>query len=608
MSIGIETTISQRMDRMRRYLKENGLSAFIIPSNCEHFGEYVQEHFKAREWMSGFTGSAGTLVITLHDAALWTDSRYFVQAAKELDESCIKLMKLKMPGTPSITQWIKENAAGKVGVDAKLYSVYDFAVLSNELKPMILVAADDPFSLSEYNIWPNRQPEQFGRIEMRGYEITGELVKSKYNRLVKELEPFFLPAEKFAYIVTACDDIAWLCNIRGNDIEYNPVVESYAIVDEKGINLFCNLQNSPSAIGGLLRKAGIKVHDYYEFRDFLSNIHSESVIIYPPCTLSQNDYLIISGKGRICIPDTSKGGIIANMKSIKNETEINGFKKAFTFDGIAWCRLLKYIYESIENGYILDEYSIGEKLIELRAECPDYRGESFEPIIAFGASAALPHYSATKESSNAIGRNNFLLMDTGAQYTFGTTDTTRTIAIGELDNEQKLYYTLVLKGMIDLSMAKFPAGTRGSQLDILARGPLFNHAAMYYHGTGHGIGHNLCVHEGPQSIRMEENPVTIKAGMVMSNEPAIYFEHKWGIRTENIICAKNWVNNEFGQFLRFETFTLVPIDTKPIIYKMMNKDEIDWINSYNAAVYNNLEPYMENDEKVWLKKYIKNTL
>lgn len=601
----IEITISQRMDRMRRYLSDKGLSAFIVPSNCEHFGEYVQEHFKARQWLSGFTGSAGTLVITLQEAALWTDSRYFVQAAKELDGTGIKLMKMKMPETPSIPQWLKENAHGKIGVDAKLYSVNDFSALSNELLPLELCAMEDPFFLPEYNIWPSRMPEQFGRIELRGYEITGELVKSKYNRLVKELEPLFLPAEKFAYIVTTCDDIAWLCNIRGRDVEYNPVVESYAVVDEKGINLFCNTQNSPAAITGLLKKAGIKVHDYSRFRSFISNIPEDSVRIYLPDKLSQSDYLLISGNGRHCIPDRSTGGIIANMKSVKNETEINGFKKAFVFDGIAWCKLLKYIYDSVESGKVLDEYSIGERLIELREECPDYRGESFEPIVAFGASAALPHYSATKECSNRVGTGNFLLMDTGAQYTFGTTDTTRTIAIGELDEEQRLFYTLVLKGMIGLSMAKFPQGTRGSQLDILARGPLFNHAAMYYHGTGHGIGHNLCVHEGPQSIRMEENPVTIKKGMVISNEPAIYFENRWGIRTENVICARDWVKNEFGQFLEFDTFTLVPIDTKPIIYEMLNKEEKNWLYNYNTTVYNSLEPYLETGEKVWLKEYIK---
>lgn len=605
MNNEIETiTISQRLERMRKFLINKGLSAFVIPSNCEHFGEYVQEHFKAREWMSGFTGSAGTLVITLTDAALWTDSRYFVQAARELDGSGIKLMKLKMPGTPTIAQWLAEKRAERVGVNATLYSVTDFATLSKELKPIELVAEEDPFSMSEYNIWPTRKPEQFGRIELRGYEITGELVKSKYNRLVKELEPYFLPAKKFAYIVTTCDDIAWLCNIRGNDVEYNPIVESYAVVDEKGINLFCNMEKSPSAIEGLLKKAGIRVHNYFEFRDFLSALPQDAVRIYLPDKLSFSDYLRISGNGRICVEECSRGGIIANMKSVKNETEINGFRKAFIFDGIAWCKLLKFIYGSIEKGNALDEYSIGEKLMELREECPDYRGESFEPIVAFGASAALPHYSATKESSNAIGSNNFLLMDTGAQYTFGTTDTTRTIAIGELDDNQKLYYTLVLKGMINLSMAKFPTGTRGSQLDILARGPLFNHAAMFYHGTGHGIGHNLCVHEGPQSIRMEENPVTIKNGMVISNEPAIYFEGKWGIRTENVICARDWVKNEFGCFLRFETFTLVPIDKKPLVISILNKEEIDWLNSYNETVYKTLEPYLVESEKRWLKKYI----
>lgn len=312
------------------------------------------------------------------------------------------------------------------------------------------------------------------------------------------------------------------------------------------------------------------------------------------------EYKILKDTGASFIHDTCIGGLVNMLKSIKNECEISGYRKAFLKDGIAWCKFFKYIDDSLKGGKELDEYSLGVKLIEFRKECEEYRGESFEPIIAFGKGAALPHYSATANNSGKIGTDNFLLMDTGAHYWFGTTDTTRTIPIGTISETQKRHYTLVLKGMIDLACAKFPKNTRGSQLDILARGPLFNDALMYFHGTGHGVGHYLCVHEGPQSIRMEENPVTLSPGMIMSDEPAIYFEGEYGIRTENVILVNNWRKNNMNEFYQFETMTLVPIATSCVIKELLTKEESEWIENYNNTLRTKLAPYLSPEENEWL--------
>ena len=313
--------------------------------------------------------------------------------------------------------------------------------------------------------------------------------------------------------------------------------------------------------------------------------------------------MLSNGDGITIVDDPVAGGALNHMKSIKNDVEIEGFRRAYLYDGVAWCKLLKFIDDSLKDGNSLTEYEIGEKLIEFRKDRIEYRGESFEPIVAYGPNGALPHYSATAEKSDIVPAEggNFLLMDTGAQYIFGTTDTTRTIPVGELDEDKKKFYTLVLKGMISLSMAKFPKGTRGAQLDILARGPLFGEGAMYFHGTGHGTGHYLCVHEGPQSIRMEENPVTLEPGMVMSNEPAIYFNGRYGIRTENVIAVKGWKETEFNKFYEFETFTLVPIATSCLLPELLSTPEKEWLNEFNARVCREITPLLENEaERNWL--------
>ena len=478
--------------------------------------------------------------------------------------------------------------------------------------------------------------------------FTGEDTTSKYAGVLEKLAAC-AASGKFAYIVTACDDVAWLCNIRGNDIEYNPVAQSYAVVTEECIHLFVAVDKLEREAKEYLVEQDVVLHQYDEFEQFLKQLGPDVLRICSKSKISVRDFNalcaasnieavsgtadVVSGTvdavsgtvdaaiGEVRFADDPVlGGTINRMKAVKNDVECEGFRRAYLYDGVAWCKLLKYIDDSLKNGKNLSEYEIGEKLIEFRSENLEYRGESFEPIVAYGPNGALPHYSATKENCSVVpaegyavvpaegyaagsgkADGNFLLMDTGGQYLFGTTDTTRTIPGGELDEDKKKFYTLVLKGMISLSMAKFPAGTRGASLDILARGPLFNEGVMYYHGTGHGIGHYLCVHEGPQSIRMEENPVTLEQGMVMSNEPAIYFAGKYGIRTENVILVQPWKKTEFNQFYEFETFTLVPIATSCVLPQLLTAPEIEWLNNYNAKVFEMISPLLgDQAEKQWL--------
>lgn len=580
---------------LRQKLSEMGVSAVIIPTNDPHFGEYTQDYYKIREWLSGFNGSAGTLVVTENSAALWTDSRYFIQAQAQLQGSNIRLMKLKMPGTPSIAEWILSQYpdGGKVAIDAALFSYSEYKTLQNELKPCTIELIEDLFS----SIWTQRPPLRFNPIISLETKYAGESAKSKFNRVLEALN---IKEQRFVYVVSACDEVAWLCNIRGADIDYNPVAQSYAVVNNNAVHLFVNLESLDENVTKQLTSEGIELHPYNSFTQRLKEIPASVLRICSKSKITVRDYNALNIPGSQFIEDPTLGGTINYFKSIKNNWEKEGFRKAFLEDGKAWCKLLKFIDESISSGEEINEYMIGEKLIEYRKECSDYRGESFEPIVAFGKAGALPHYSATEESSQKIGIDNFLLMDTGAHYPYGTTDTTRTIPIGNLNPKQKRHYTLVLKGMISLSMAKFPSGTRGSQLDILARGPLFSDGVMYFHGTGHGIGHYLCVHEGPQSIRMEENPIALAGGMVISNEPAVYIADEYGIRTENVILVKECEYNSFNTFLDFETLTLVPIEVSCVLPELMTQQEIKWINEYNAKVCSTITPFLDTQTAQWL--------
>ena len=591
---------TKALGMLRQKLSEMGVSAVIIPTNDPHFGEYTQKYYKIREWLSGFDGSAGTLVVTEKSAALWTDSRYFIQAQEQLKGSDIRLMKLKMPQTPAIWEWILNQYpdGGKVAIDRALFSYSEYEKLQQELKPCTVELVDDLFA----DIWENRPQLVFNPIISLDVKYAGESAKSKFNRVVEALN---INEQMFVYIVSACDQVAWLCNIRGTDIDYNPVPQSYAVVTNTAVHLFIDLNSVSDELNKYLTSQGIELHPYTSFTQTLQQIPASTLRICSKGSVTVRDYNALDIPGATFIEDPTLGGTINYFKSIKNNWEKEGFRKAFLEDGKAWCKLLKYIDDSLASSQPINEWTVGEKLIEFRKESPDYKGESFEPIVAFGKAAALPHYSATEESAQTIGNNNFLLMDTGAHYPYGTTDTTRTIPIGTLTEQQKRHYTLVLKGMIALSMAKFPQGTRGSQLDILARGPLFGDGVMYFHGTGHGIGHYLCVHEGPQSIRMEENPVALAQGMVISNEPAVYIPDQYGIRTENVRLVKECEYNSFNTFLNFETLTLVPIDLSCVLPQLLSQSEKDWINSYNMHVCNTIAPYLDMETAQWLSNKYK---
>ena len=588
-------TSSERQNAVRDYLKKCSADAIIIPSGDNHFGEYYQEYYACRKWVSGFTGSAGTLVVTSKSAALWTDSRYFVQAEKELLGSGIILMRMKLEGTPSIPEWIKKEIGnrGKVVLNGSLVSKSEFESLSKSLNPLLVKSIEDPFTL----IWEDRPILKFKKVISLDISLTGENITSKLERVKTSIPPF----GKFAYVISTCDDIAWLFNLRGTDIPYNPLFASYSVITKERTFLFVNDNVIENTLEKELNLQGVDVLNYNNIGQFIASFEHDVTLIAPSDKIAISLYNEAINGGVKFIADEIKGGITGALKAVKNSTEQNGFREAMKRDAVAWVKFIMFMESELEKGPAsLTEHILAEKFANLRAESPDYRGESFHPIVAFGENAALPHYSPEENKPVTICKEGFLLVDTGAQYIYGTTDTTRTFALGELREEQKSDYTLVLKGMINLSRAVFPKGTRGSSLDFLARGPVCSAGKLYSHGTGHGIGHYLCVHEGPQSIRMEENPVELKPGMVTSNEPAVYVSGSYGIRTENVILCKEFKTNLYGTFYDFETLTLVPIDTRAVIVSLLGQDEMDWLNNYHKIVFDTISPLLNKQEAEWL--------
>ena len=585
-----------RQSRLRRYLKEAAIDAFIIPSSDTHFGEYVQKYYNCREWLSGFSGSAGIMVVTNNASALWTDSRYFSQAAKELEGSDTILMKLRIEGTPSISQWLKEQLpqGAIIGIDGSLFSVNEYQNLINELNPLVLKEQEDPFKL----LWEDRPAINFsGPIKLPD-EITGESTISKHTRVVASLPV----KENFLYLISSCDDIAWLCNLRGRDIDYNPLFYSYAAITSHKIYLFTAGHLKEEFKRALSDCHLTEVLDYDAFLSSVKEYDLNCIRVASPDKISISVYRSAVANGARFVPDNIRGGAVGALKAIKNEVEMNGFRKAMLEDGVAWVKFWMYLEEQLQvNDIEITEHSLADKMIKIRSESSNYMGESFAPIVAWGSNAALPHYSPSAVGSAGIEKKGFILVDTGAHYIFGTTDTTRTISLGNLTPGQKIDYTLVLKGMINLSRAIFPKGTRGSSLDFLARGPICTTHKYYMHGTGHGVGHFLCVHEGPQSIRMEENPVTIEPGMITSNEPAVYIKDEYGIRTENLILCKEDKVNESGVFYSFETLTLVPVDLSAIDKRFLNEEDVSWLQNYHNKVYRQLSPYLNNSQKEWLR-------
>lgn len=593
--------IKQKIEKLRSYLRKNGLDAFIIPSTDPHFGEYVQEHYKCREWISNFDGSAATVVITLKEAALWTDSRYFVQASEQLQGTSIKLMKLKAPETPSISEWLtavlEEGSA--IGLNSMLFSKAEVNNYQKNLAPLELRLCTDPFAA----IWSNRPALKNSAARVVSLELCGSTTESK----LKDINNMLKVDQGYAYILSSCDSIAWLCNIRGNDIPFNPLLYSYLIFGTLGTHLFISPESIGQSVKEHLHSSNIEIHDYKDFAHFVANLDSNLVRIAPLDQISAKVYDLALERNSTFTPDTIVGGVVGALKAIKNHVEIAGFKKAMVTDAIAWIKFWIFIEENLSNSTIaLTESLLAEKIAEFRSLSKDYYGESFSPIVAYGKNGAMPHYSPCALNPVNIERENFLLVDTGAHYPFGTTDTTRTFALGTLSKEQKQDYTMVLKGMINLSLAKFPKGTRGASLDILARGPIYSVGKMYMHGTGHGIGHNLCVHEGPQSVRIEENPVAIEPGMILSNEPAIYEQGRYGIRIENVLLCKRWKESSFGEFYCFETLTMIPIDKTGIDLSLLGAPELEWLNSYHKMVYEKLSPSLELKEQKWLAEKTSN--
>lgn len=588
-------TINERIAALRAYIASKDIQAFIIPSTDPHLSEYVASHWQSREWISGFTGSAGTVVVTAGEAGLWTDSRYFLQAARQIEGTDIVLYKEMLPGTPDIPAFLNSRLqeGDTVGIDGKMFSAAAVEHLQKELdKSRIHVKSiADPMQL----LWSDRPAMPSEPAYVYDTKYAGKSFAEKLAAVRKEMEA----AGAEALLLPALDEIAWLLNIRGNDVHCNPVAVSYLLVEKQGVHYFIQPRKVTAGLASYLNANDISVHAYEEIEDYLRNLTSRNILVNP----AKTNYAIYSAIRPGCriIEGASP---VTLLKAVRNEQEIAGLHAAMQRDGVALVKFLKWLEEAVHAGRET-EISIDRKLHAFRAEQPLYMGESFDTIAGYKAHGAIVHYEATPETDAALKPEGFLLLDSGAQYLDGTSDITRTIALGNLTEEEKTDYTLILKGHIALATAVFPEGTRGAQLDVLARMPIWKRHMNYLHGTGHGVGHFLNVHEGPQSIRMNENPIALQPGMVTSNEPGVYKAGSHGIRTENLMLTVAAGEGMFGNYLKFETLTLCPICRKGIIKEMLTAEETGWLNEYHRTVYEKLSPYLDNDEKEWLKEACK---
>ena len=593
-------TVNQRIEALREVMKREHLAAFIFPSTDPHQGEYVPDHWKGREFISGFNGSAGTAVVTLTSAALWTDSRYFIAAEEQLKGTEFQLMKLKMPGTPTIAEWIgKECGAGaEVAADGMVNSASFVKELISDLRQqggITLRTNLDPLA----QIWTNRPPIPENPVELYPLKYAGESCGSKIARIRKALR------EKHAdgMLMSALDDIAWTLNLRGTDVHCNPVFVSYLLISSKDVTLYINKVKLTPEVESYLKAEGIAVAPYEDVTKGLKDYFEYNILLDP----DEVNYTLYKQVSREIVEAESP---VKRMKTIKNPTEIAGFKSAMLKDGIAMVKFLYWLQKELPapvgegpgmGSVSLTEISVDQKLTSLRAEQPDFRDISFDTIAGYQAHGAIVHYEATPETDIPLNPEGFLLLDSGAQYLDGTTDITRTIALGPLTEEQKKVYTLVLKGHIQIELCKFPSGASGTQIDILAREAMWREGLNYFHGTGHGVGTYLNVHEGPHQFRMEWKPAPLVAGMTITDEPGVYLEGEFGVRIENTLLITPYKETEFGKFLQFESLTLCPIDKSPIIKDLLLQEEIDWLNEYHQRVFDTLSPHLNDEEKAWLK-------
>lgn len=599
--------IIDRLAELRDWMKGERLDAFVFPSTDAHHGEYVPDHWKGREFISGFNGSAGTAVVTMDDAALWTDSRYFLAAEEQLAGTGFRLMKIKIEGTPSISQWLGRKLSAvngaQVGVDGMVNSVNDVEQMMAELRAQggITVRTNiDPLRF----VWHDRPGIPADKVNVHPVKYAGESAQSKLGRIRRAL------AERHVdgMLVSALDDIAWTLNLRGTDVHCTPVFVSYLLVDKQKTTLFINpdkisqlmdeevRENGLSTAAEYLKTIGVEVAPYETVAEGLKRYEGYNILMDPDETC----FSLYQKAAARCVVDRAPSPI-PSMKILKNATEIQGYRHCMVRDGVALVKFLMWLKPAVEQGGVT-EISADAMLTRLRSEQALFRDISFDTIAGYGPHGAIVHYEATPETDVELHPKSFLLLDSGAQYLDGTTDITRTIPLGPLTDEERHVYTLVLKGNIDIAMCKFPANSSGTQIDILARQAMWREGLNYLHGTGHGVGSYLSVHEGPHQFRMEWKPEPLRSGMTITDEPGLYLSGRFGARTENVLLVKDYTETEFGRFLQFEPLTLCPIDKEPIVRELLTDEESEWLNRYHEMVYEKLSPHLDADEQAWLRE------
>lgn len=591
--------INQRLEKLREVMRREHLSAFIFPSTDAHQSEYVADHWQGRAWISGFNGSAGTAVVTMYSAALWTDSRYFIAAEEQLRGTEFQLMKLKVEGTPTISDWIaselsqNEDECREVGLDGMVNSYNDTMALISDLRKAGGITVRTNFDPLE-QIWMNRPAIPENPVEIQSLNFAGETVDDKIQRIRKALREHHADG----ILVSALDDIAWTLNLRGTDVHCNPVFVSYLLISSDQVSLFVNPKKISSEVKAYLDEHGISLFDYNQVEEGLESYADYNIL------LDGDETSFCLWKSVKCQEIIAAKSPIPVMKAVKNATEIEGYHRAMLRDGVAMVKFLKWLKPAVEAGG-QTEMSIDKKLTSLRAEQNLFRDISFDTIAGYQAHGAIVHYEATPETDAPLLPEGMILIDSGAQYQDGTTDITRTIALGPVTEEMKHVYTLVLKGHIQLELAKFPDGASGTQIDALSRECMWREGYNFLHGTGHGVGSYLNVHEGPHQIRMEWKPTPLRAGMTVTDEPGLYLKGKFGVRIENTLLIKDFVETTFGKFLQMESLTLCPIDTAPIDVDMLLPEEVEWLNAYHREVFEKLSPYLEDEEVGWLAEATK---
>ena len=596
----INDTILSRLADLREVMRREKLDAFIFPSTDPHHSEYTPDRWKGREWISGFNGSAGTAVVTMDAAALWTDSRYFLAAEDQLTGTSFQLMKLKVKGTPTIAEWLGAQLKDKnaqVGVDGMCNNVASVESLIHDLRREggITVRTNfDPLN----QIWKDRPAIPADKVKIQPIEYAGESTSSKIDRVRAELAKLHADG----MLVSALDDIAWLLNLRGTDVHCNPVFVAYVLISTSDVTLYINNAKLTPYVEAYLSQQHVRVAPYEKVGEGLQKYFEYNILLDPVETSYTLYNIIASHDGKAYAKEIVRHtSPVPAMKAIKNETEIAGFRSAMLKDGIALVKFLRWLKPAVEAGG-QTEISIDKELTRLRAEQPLFRDISFDTIAGYNAHGAIVHYEATPETDIPLEPHGFLLLDSGAQYVDGTTDITRTIALGPVTDEMKRIYTLVLKGHIQLELAKFPDGATGTQIDALAREAMWREGLNFLHGTGHGVGSYLNVHEGPHQIRMEYMPAPMHAGMTVTDEPGLYLAGQFGVRHENTLLIKPYMHTVFGDFLQMEPLTLCPFDTEPIIKELLLPEEIEWLNNYHKHVYEVLAPHLEEEDKKWLEQ------